>query len=148
MHNKRSQTPFVSTICFSSPQLSYVALQKWNYPAFVWGTDSLWMQPANACGPINVLWEGKEKVKLSYWIDWTFMKLKHALPPTSSHVEMTSRHLQRPVWSTAVRIPTFSQVLSCCPAGTIQLLNLLWVEQESSFYRLQPNTCMLLTLLQ
>lgn len=121
---------------------------QWNYSAFVWGTVSLWMQPANACGPINVLWEGKEKVKLSYWIDWTFMKLKCALPPASSHVEMTSRHLQRPVWNTAVRIPTFSQVLSCCPAGTIQLLNLLWVEQEGSFYCLQPYTCMPLTLLE
>lgn len=92
--------------------------------------ECLW---AYKCAP-----RGKEKVKLSYWIDWTFMKLKCALPPASSHVEMTSRHLQRPVWNTAVRIPTFSQVLSCCPAGTIQLLNLLWVEQEGSFYRLQP----------
>lgn len=147
-HTTKAPKHLLTSCFFPLLQLSVVALQTWNYPAFVWGTVSLWMQPANACGPINVLWEGKEKVKLSYWIDWTFMKLKCALPPTSSHVEMTSRHLQRPVWNTAVRIPTFSQVLSCCPAGTIQLLNLLWVEQEGSFYRLQPYTCMLLTLLE
>lgn len=79
-------------------------------------THSLWMQPVNACGPINVLWKGKEKVKLSYWIDWTFMKLKRALPPTPSHVEMTSRHFQSPVRSTAVRIPTLqsgAELLPC-----------------------------------
>lgn len=151
------QKPAFDYLCFlyflPLLQLSAVAPSKVKLPCFfVWGTVCLWMQSVNACGPINVLWEGKEKVKLSYWIDWTFMKLKCALPstppPTFLHVEMTSRHLQRPVWNTAVRIPTFSQVLSSCPAGTIQLLNLLWVEQEGSFYHLQPYTCMLLALLE
>ena len=77
-------------------------------------------QPLNAAcerlWPCKCALRGKEKVKLSYWIDWTFMKLKCALPPASSHVEMTSRHLQRPVWNTAVRIPTLqsgAELLPC-----------------------------------
>lgn len=68
---------------------------------------------------------GKEKVKLSYWIDWAFMKLKCALPPASSHVEMTSRRLRRPVWNTAVRIPTSqsgAELLPCRHNSTVTSL--------------------------
>lgn len=113
------QTSFVSFILLPFLQASAVAPhpKRWNYPAFVWGS-----QPLNvAC---ECLWaykcamRGKEKVKLSYWIDWTFMKLKCALPHTPtpfSHVEMTSRHLQRPVWNTAVRIPTLQSGAELLP---------------------------------
>lgn len=91
-------------------------------------------QPLNAT--CECLWaykyalRGKEKVKLSYWIDWAFMKLKRALP---------SRLLECGKWLPDISdVPygtqpwgslPYSQVLSCCPAGTIQLLHLLWVEQ-------------------
>lgn len=37
------------------------------------------------------------------------------LPPTS-HVEMTSRHLLHPVWSTAVRIPTLQSGAELLPS--------------------------------
>lgn len=52
----------------------------------------LWIQPVNACGPINASQrEEREKVKLSHWIDWTFMKLKQpSLPLTSGNDFQTS----------------------------------------------------------
>lgn len=114
------QTSFVSFILLPFLQASAVAPppQKVKLPSFCMRHS----QPLNvAC---ECLWaykcamRGKEKVKLSYWIDWTFMKLKCALPHTPtpfSHVEMTSRHLQRPVWNTAVRIPTLQSGAELLP---------------------------------
>lgn len=108
---------------------------RWNDSSFVWG---LWMQPASACGRSNVLRAaGREKLKLSYWIDWAFMKPKWAPTPTSSsssRVVMISRHLRGPVRSTALRIPTLqSGAAVSYPAGTIHLFNPSSGEQEGSF---------------
>lgn len=75
---------FVSFLISPSLQISAVAPQRWNYPAFVWGTVSLWMQPGNACGPINMVWEGKRKLSCPIELIEHSWKLKCALPPTSS----------------------------------------------------------------
>lgn len=86
---------------------------KWKSSGSVWSLlnaarERLW---AYKCA----LKRGKRNLKLSYWIDWTFMKLKCALPSSPSHVEMTSRHLRRPKWNTAVRIPTLQSGVELLP---------------------------------
>lgn len=81
--------------------------------------------------------KGKRNLKLSHWIDWTFMKLKCALPPL--HMlkwlpDICSIPNGAQPWGS---LP-YSQVLSYCPAGTVQLLSLLWIEREGSFQSSKP----------